>query len=730
MLSDVCAESSESCEGSCSGTWCEDDEPPNEVAATCSTSTCGDLGWTYLMKLNGAEDVCGGNPNAGGCDGLVSWKDGRDLCEAQGARLCSVQELLSNEARGVGCGYDSQLVWSSTPCSLNDGTTSGYESTHGAQIGSRTGSTWCLDPEYVTTMLRCCADAEPCPPTLTPSAAPHRSSTPTFTPTFATSLRAVNTDNSSDSSGDGGSSSDASSVSIQNPGDLLEDDVDSQDGEKQGRGPSSASVGFLAGGIALLLAGTAAASLTATCRRGASSSSQSKAARRHEASLPDGGDDDKGGPSPAFFTDEDCETAGAAADTADTKVHVFGHERSSHSSSSSSHSHNRSNRKRSNPMFHEGAGEETRLEEQEVVFRGASVDRAPSPTNATETPPSSPPEVLSSMVKNEERFADGAQQPAGVVRVRLRRHPVAAFLEEAGLGKFLPAMEQALKPPPSVESQSSPIGGGSGAEKGVLPTEAAAAAAAATVDVEEHVYGVAVWDPEMVGDLRLVTEFGLSKKDVKRFRVALHEYAATLTQKASPRKLKSPPSRSPSWGVAGDGHPGDDDDDEFHNRDPMRRRDKQQPPPRSVPMSQDLLESGKGGGHHKTPSPVSSNQKQQPGTPPSPSSSSTRTSETTSSWSSDSMRTSESDDSSLNSSGSRSPSFGGGGGSGRQSGLSSRKGLVGGGLGGGTGGPVVASELPSSPGPPPPPTPPSSLSQEHRVETRPKRASGNRQATL
>jgi hypothetical protein len=36
-----------------------------------------------------------------------------DICEAAGARLCTDTELESNCARGTGCGFDNDLVWSS-----------------------------------------------------------------------------------------------------------------------------------------------------------------------------------------------------------------------------------------------------------------------------------------------------------------------------------------------------------------------------------------------------------------------------------------------------------------------------------------------------------------------------------------------------------------------------------------------------------------------------------------
>ena len=50
----------------------------------------------------------------GECSGLMSWFDAAAFCEADGARLCTDQELLNDEALGTGCGYDSHRIWSST----------------------------------------------------------------------------------------------------------------------------------------------------------------------------------------------------------------------------------------------------------------------------------------------------------------------------------------------------------------------------------------------------------------------------------------------------------------------------------------------------------------------------------------------------------------------------------------------------------------------------------------
>ena len=42
-----------------------------------------------------------------------SWEEGRALCIGAGARLCTVEELMADEAQGTGCGFDSAFVWTS-----------------------------------------------------------------------------------------------------------------------------------------------------------------------------------------------------------------------------------------------------------------------------------------------------------------------------------------------------------------------------------------------------------------------------------------------------------------------------------------------------------------------------------------------------------------------------------------------------------------------------------------
>ena len=82
----------------------------------CSASSCADLGWERHPR--GDFYICGGTItngntlNDGGCFGQLSYYDSDTQCEANGARLCTAQEVLDDEPTGTGCSFDNELVWS------------------------------------------------------------------------------------------------------------------------------------------------------------------------------------------------------------------------------------------------------------------------------------------------------------------------------------------------------------------------------------------------------------------------------------------------------------------------------------------------------------------------------------------------------------------------------------------------------------------------------------------
>jgi len=118
---------------------------PTPMPIVASASSCEDLGWTNLAK--GSSSVCGESDDGlGGCSGELTWTEATSFCGAVGARLCTAAELSAKETKATGCGYDSQLLWSSTEC---DG---------GFSIVSGTGDASGCAAGVAVEKVRCCAD--------------------------------------------------------------------------------------------------------------------------------------------------------------------------------------------------------------------------------------------------------------------------------------------------------------------------------------------------------------------------------------------------------------------------------------------------------------------------------------------------------------------------------------------------------------------------------------------
>ena len=90
-------------------------------------SCCEDKGWgggSYFSPSHGLRtqlnfgdaDVCAMSKLDGKCYGNADYFSAKALCDEQGARLCTAQELENDESHGSGCNYDYSWVWSSTPC--------------------------------------------------------------------------------------------------------------------------------------------------------------------------------------------------------------------------------------------------------------------------------------------------------------------------------------------------------------------------------------------------------------------------------------------------------------------------------------------------------------------------------------------------------------------------------------------------------------------------------------
>ena len=87
---------------------------------------CRRFGW--LPNVNDGEEgegvcsstaLCAWSPKA--MWGYQTWARGKEICERQGARQCSIGQLIHGAAAGTGGGYDHWPVWSSTPCTTTEG---------------------------------------------------------------------------------------------------------------------------------------------------------------------------------------------------------------------------------------------------------------------------------------------------------------------------------------------------------------------------------------------------------------------------------------------------------------------------------------------------------------------------------------------------------------------------------------------------------------------------------
>jgi hypothetical protein len=123
---------------------------PRGVGASCSLSTCAELGWD--PRVSG---VCGESdaPPLIGCAAPVSLHAAKAVCEDVGARLCSTDELI-RAANGTGCGFDVEEVWSATPCEDNDDDDAALVAwlKRAGKDGSR------CTKSAAQRLVRCCAD--------------------------------------------------------------------------------------------------------------------------------------------------------------------------------------------------------------------------------------------------------------------------------------------------------------------------------------------------------------------------------------------------------------------------------------------------------------------------------------------------------------------------------------------------------------------------------------------
>lgn len=109
-------------------------------------------------------------------DEVYTHTEAAQLCASTGARLCTLEELNNDVAKGTGCRIDYNMVWTDTSCP--DGS---YRVTGGSTRRVHDDFA-CHATDEASYAVRCCSDVVILPPTLSPTLAP---TTPSAAPTTA-----------------------------------------------------------------------------------------------------------------------------------------------------------------------------------------------------------------------------------------------------------------------------------------------------------------------------------------------------------------------------------------------------------------------------------------------------------------------------------------------------------------------------------------------------------------
>merc|ERR1712072_618039 len=122
-----------------------------------SVKSCKELGWfsPYPGRVT-SDKVCGASDKIkGGCAGSREYDSAKSICEADGGRLCSMEELEGMATAGTGCGYDEQRVWTGSACGAGAYfTMAGQSDLYGAEYPKE-----CTAKDASNVYVRCCADA-------------------------------------------------------------------------------------------------------------------------------------------------------------------------------------------------------------------------------------------------------------------------------------------------------------------------------------------------------------------------------------------------------------------------------------------------------------------------------------------------------------------------------------------------------------------------------------------
>ena len=124
----------------------------------CADGNPGNADWERKYSGTCPSDVWGASDIGGICSGDVTYSEGKQICEDAGGRLCTIEEIDSDCARGTGCNYDHQMVWTATSAPPPPYAYLTCGSSH-SSICKNTPDTPVSVSE--THPLRCCADGNP-----------------------------------------------------------------------------------------------------------------------------------------------------------------------------------------------------------------------------------------------------------------------------------------------------------------------------------------------------------------------------------------------------------------------------------------------------------------------------------------------------------------------------------------------------------------------------------------
>lgn len=98
-------------------------------AVRCCSDTQKEGKWKKKRKCR----VWGGSDEGWPCKSAASFKDAEEVCENEGARLCTQREIEEKCTKGTGCSFDNELVWTSTSCTASSRTTHTTEGEEGEE---------------------------------------------------------------------------------------------------------------------------------------------------------------------------------------------------------------------------------------------------------------------------------------------------------------------------------------------------------------------------------------------------------------------------------------------------------------------------------------------------------------------------------------------------------------------------------------------------------------------